>query len=156
MDGDFDEVSPSNYRLRASGSSRALDRLQFHARSCLHGHRCRIGNCHYRYAPLAQSAESAALEVCWGDTCHDAQPELHKHSDGANASDLTGFAGIEDLPQGDVAVRVALFDAEKVEIFSDETTVAPAATYPMGPDCPAEGAQGSVSVQNAKLVADRP
>lgn len=106
--------------------------------------------------PLAQSGESAALEVCWGDTCHDAQPELHKHSDDANASDLTGFAAIEDLPQGDVAVRVTLFDAEKVEIFSDETTVAAAATYPNGPDCPAEGVQGSVSVQHAKLVADRP
>jgi len=102
----------------------------------------------------AETTGSAELEVCWGDTCHDAWPEIYKRSD--DATELTGFAAIADLPDGDVSVKITLFDAENAEIFSDETTVKTAATYPNGPECPAEGVQGSVSVQETKLVTERP
>src|SRR5690625_7975858 len=50
--------------------------------------------------PLAQSAESAALEGSRGDADHDAQPEHHQHSDGADASGPTTFAGMENIPYG--------------------------------------------------------
>ncbi|WP_216216630.1 hypothetical protein [Amycolatopsis aidingensis] len=111
--------------------------------------------------PLASTVDSAAIEVCWRDSCHTPELTLRPSQGvvsstcagevcGAQAAptgELHGFATVPELPMALVRVTLTLTGEGGTTVLTDSAEVEPAMRYPNGPDCPGGGPQAAVVAQ---------
>ncbi|WP_201761470.1 MULTISPECIES: hypothetical protein [unclassified Nonomuraea] len=98
-------------------------------------------------APIAASAETAEMQVCWDGACKPARAELRVSQETGEGGcdgdtceatavptdDKVGFATVPGLPKQPVEVRLTLRGSEPVAEHT--LTVTPKGRFPNGPEC---------------------
>lgn len=124
-------------------------------------------------APLAKDATKALVTICVEEEeCEAVEVELFTstttESQGCEGDDpddscsavavpdggRTGFAPFDGLPESEVEVVVALWDANDGQILLESATVTPARIYPNGPQCDNGGVQLGLTVTQDGIISE--